>query len=108
MTTIATVVLGVPSALSYTSAEFRLGDLLYFEVMDTAIGTIGLAVGALVTTVILAWPGRSRVLGALRGSGLAGQASVWFARWVVPTAIAALLFAMLFDLVRHRILPEGG
>ncbi len=108
VTTIATVVLGVPSALSYTSAEFRLGDLLYFEVMDTAIGTIGLAVGALVTTVILAWPGRSRVLGALRGSGLAGQASVWFARWVVPTAIAALLFAMLFDLVRHRILPEGG
>lgn len=108
VTTAATVMLGVPSALSYTSIKLRIGDLLFFEVMDTGIGTIGLAVGALVTTLILAWPGRRLALAALRGSGLAGEVSVWFARWVVPAAIAALLIAMLFDMVRHRILPEGG
>jgi NSS family neurotransmitter:Na+ symporter len=108
VTTVATVLLGIPSALSYTSVQLSIGDLSFFELMDTAIGTIGLALGALVTTVILAWPGRRRVLSALEGSGFPGAASTWFARWVVPAAIAILLFAMLLDLVRHRILPEGG
>ncbi|MBE0611561.1 MAG: sodium-dependent transporter [Dehalococcoidia bacterium] len=108
VTIAATVLLGIPSALSYSSVDLRVGDLTFFELMDTAVGTIGLATGALITTVVLGWAGRRRVLTALHGSGFPGAASIWFARWVVPAAITILLFAMLFDLVRHRILPEGG
>ncbi len=108
VTTVATVLLGIPSALSYTGAELRIGDVLFFELMDTATGTIGLAVGALITTLVLGWAGRRSVLAALESSGFPGAASTWFARWIVPVAITVLLFAMTLDLVRHRILPEGG
>ena len=104
----ALVLLGLPSACSYTGLKWQMFGRPVLDIMDAAVGTFGLPVGVLVTAGVLSWQGAAVVARGLEARAWSGTLIVWTVRWGVPPAIAILLGAMLLELLRHRILPQGG
>ncbi len=51
----AVLALGLPSALSYSAVDLRLGGLRVLDLMDETIGTLGLPVTALLLAVTFTW-----------------------------------------------------
>jgi NSS family neurotransmitter:Na+ symporter len=105
---VALTVLGLPSALSYSGYHWRIFGQPVLDLMDTVVGTFGLSVGVCLTAVMLSWLGTAAVTRGLETPGRANKVMLWLARWVVPVTIALLFGAMAVDLLRHRILPQGG
>lgn len=46
---------GLPSALSYSSVGLDIGGSAFFDILDTAFGTYGIAVSAALFSVIVTW-----------------------------------------------------
>lgn len=84
--TAAVMLLGLPSALSYTALRLELFGVPLLDVKDFAFGTVGMTLGALGPSVGVGWFVRERLLpGAL----------MVVIRVVVPVALAASLVASL-------------
>lgn len=49
------VLLGLPSALSYSSVGFAVGGVAFLDVLDETVGTLGLPVTALCIALAFAW-----------------------------------------------------
>ncbi|MFO8133364.1 MAG: sodium-dependent transporter [Thermoplasmatota archaeon] len=53
--TLALLLMGLPSALSYSSLSLRVAGTRVLDLMDETVGTLGLPLTALVTTAIFTW-----------------------------------------------------
>jgi NSS family neurotransmitter:Na+ symporter len=102
------LLLGLPSALSYSGLEWEVAGRPVFDVVDTAVGTFGLPIGVFITGVTLSWLGSRVVSRGLESQDGISQLVVLVVRWVVPFLIPILLAAMLFDSLRPRVIPLGG
>ncbi len=51
----AVALLGIPSALSYTGANWRVAGIRVLDAVDESVGTVGLLLTALLLTVVFAW-----------------------------------------------------
>lgn len=104
----AIILLGLPAAFSYTGLQWQLFSQPVLDIMDTVVGTFGLPVGVFITAVVLSWKGAALVARGLDSRAWSGTLIVWAVCWIVPPAIAILLGAMALELLRYRILPQGG
>lgn len=77
------------------------------DAVDTAVGTFGLPIGVFITGVTLSWLGSRVVSRGLESQDRISRLVAWVVRWVVPFLIPMLIAAMLFDYLRHRIVPLG-
>lgn len=102
------LMLGMPSALSYSGLGLEVAGRRVFDVVDTAVGTFGLPIGVFITGVTLSWLGSSIVSRGLESRARISLLVVWVVRWMVPFLIPILFAAMLFDSLRHRIIPLAG
>ena len=83
----AVLVIGLPSALSYSAMDFRLGGIRVLDFMDETVGTLGLPVAALLLAVTFTW--------FLSRDVLAGEIGPLLARIIYPLCkfvIPAVLF----------------
>lgn len=103
----ALLLMGLPSALSYSGSGLVVLGRPFLDVADALVGTLWLPVGVLVTVIVLGWLYRRNERES-PGSSRLDRLTSWSARWLVPSAIVVVLGAMAFDLLRHRILPQGG
>ncbi|MBM3944458.1 MAG: sodium-dependent transporter [SAR202 cluster bacterium] len=104
----AVVLAGLPSALSYARPGLSVFDTPVLDGMDTALGTFGLAAGALLTAAVFGWKGKTLVATVLDTGSRFGRLVMLSVQWLVPAAIVGLLIAMGMDLILHRVIPEGG
>jgi len=82
------LVAGLPSALSYSEAGLTVLGRPVLDPMDELVGTVGLSLGVLITTVALGWLGRQHHRAAAVGPGfVAGPVSGWCG-WPSPSALA--------------------
>lgn len=86
--TAVVLLLGLPSALSYTALRLELFGVPLLDLKDFAFGTVGMTLGALVLSVAAGWFAREKLLpGAL----------MVIVKVVVPLALVASLIARLLD-----------
>jgi NSS family neurotransmitter:Na+ symporter len=83
----AIALLGAPSALSYTAADWRLGGVRVLDVVDESVGTVGLLLTALGIAVCFAW---LQPAGRLRGQ-IGGGVTFYLARYVSPAVLCVVL-----------------
>jgi len=74
----ATILLGLPSAMSYSSLALTLNGVKILDFMDETVGTLGLPVAAILLSVSFAWFLPREILESVLG----GKKSV--ARWIMP------------------------
>jgi len=103
----ALLLLGLPSALSYSGNGLQVLGRPFLDLADTLVGTLWLPIGVLVTVIVLGWLYR-RDGGESSDTSRLNRLIAWSVQWLVPSAIVAVLGAMLLDLLRHRIVPHGG
>ncbi|MDD3492600.1 MAG: sodium-dependent transporter, partial [Candidatus Thermoplasmatota archaeon] len=53
--TIALLLMGLPSALSYSSLSLRVAGARILDLMDETVGTLGLPLTGLITAVVFTW-----------------------------------------------------
>jgi len=85
------IVLGIPSALSYSGVKLDLLGQPFLDLMDSLVSDFALPAGVFLTVVALAWLGRRQDLMVGLPSGLVGQAWLWVVRLAAPAAILAAL-----------------
>lgn len=85
------ILLGLPSALSYSAMELKLFGSPVLDRLDSFTGMVLLPLGVLVTAIILGWlTPRHRMVQEVR-PGLVGWSCLLLVRFAVPTAIVAVL-----------------
>jgi NSS family neurotransmitter:Na+ symporter len=86
------VLVGVPSALSYTSHRLSIGSEPVLDVKDLAFGTFGLILGALLTCLAAGWRApRETLEDAAGGWALNRRLFVLHLRWAVPVILLAVI-----------------
>ncbi|MCB0308538.1 MAG: sodium-dependent transporter [Bdellovibrionales bacterium] len=104
----AIFMLGLPSALSYSPVNLKIGEFPFLDAMDLFVSNVGLQVSVLVTAIIVAWQGSEYIQKELPSVFPSARAIIWIVRWIVPIAIAMLLMVMAVEWFQHRIIPQGG
>jgi NSS family neurotransmitter:Na+ symporter len=51
----AVIVIGLPSALSYSAIDLRIGGIRVLDFMDETVGTLGLPIAALLLAIVFTW-----------------------------------------------------
>jgi NSS family neurotransmitter:Na+ symporter len=51
----AVIIIGLPSALSYSAMDLRIGEIRVLDFMDETVGTLGLPIAALLLAVVFTW-----------------------------------------------------
>lgn len=51
----AVIIIGLPSALSYSAVDLRIGGIRVLDFMDETVGTLGLPIAALLLAVVFTW-----------------------------------------------------
>lgn len=74
----AVIILGLPSALSYSSLALTLNGVKVLDFMDETVGTLGLPIAATLLSVSFAWFLPRKTLEAAFG----GENSI--VRWIIP------------------------
>lgn len=92
------MVIGLPSALSYSATNLRIGGVVVLDWKDFTFGTVGLILGALVTCIAGAWLApRADLEDAAGGARLNRHAFVFLLRWIVPVVLLAALCLKVAD-----------
>ena len=104
------LLVGMPAALSYSTADLSVAGIRILDIMDEIFGTIGLILTALITSIILAWySGKEKVQQELYGIGIIHSVILNACRFVIPSLLsAALVFriAANADVPDWRIVPD--
>ncbi|GEM_PF-2052023 len=101
--TIFILLLGLPSALSYSSLSLKIVGVRILDLMDETVGTMGLPITALLTSVIFTWFLEKRVLSSQIGDSKGWSLLVLPAtKYVIPTVLivitaSRLLFGLDFE-----------
>lgn len=108
--TLLLAVIGLPSAMSYTGAEWTFMGTRVLDLMDETIGTLGLIVASVITALIFAWHTDRKVLGReIEGSGTLLAAIIFLCRFVIPVLLSVVLVYRLLlntDTPAWHLLPE--
>ena len=101
-TVVPILVLGTLSALSYSPIRLGIMGRPVLDLLDTAMGTFGLLLGGLLTSVALFWMCPPETLiGQLDGerSGSIGRLGFFLGKFVLPVALIFILVAYTLDLL---------
>jgi NSS family neurotransmitter:Na+ symporter len=96
----ALMLLGLPSALSYTPVELTLFGHRVLDVLDTMTGIVLLPLGVLTTAIVLGWLAPTHLMGREVKPGFAGQSCLLLVRFAVPIAILAVLMTTVVQHLR--------
>ncbi|MDD1679359.1 MAG: sodium-dependent transporter [Methanomicrobiales archaeon] len=101
------LLVGIPSALSYSSVDFRFQGIRWLDVMDDTIGTMGLIMTAILTSVSFSWfLDAPRFREVLNGSSLVYRMIRPLARYVIPPVLViALGFRVVRNIPAWHLLP---
>jgi NSS family neurotransmitter:Na+ symporter len=107
--TIALLILGLPSALSYSSANLSVGGVRILDLLDETLGTMGLPIAALLTAVVFSWFLRKQSLASeIRISEVSFRLLLTALRWVIPTVLLMVTVSRIilsFDFAGWHFLP---
>jgi NSS family neurotransmitter:Na+ symporter len=90
------LLLGLPSAMSYSSSALKLDGIKILDFMDETVGTLGLPVAALLFSVTFAWylP-RETLESALGGKDSIAHWIIPLCRYVIPGALVMTTIARI-------------
>ena len=92
------MLLGLPSALSYTALELELLGTPLLDLNDYLFGTIGLIVAGLIISIVGGWyMDRARVCTEIGGCGWQQKIYMALIRYCVPTILLITLIASLLQ-----------
>ncbi len=95
---IAVMLLGLPSALSYTALRFEMFEAPFLDIVDYTFGTIGLIVAGLIMSVVGGWyMNRTRACAEIGGCGWQQRIYMVLIRYCVPTILLVTLAATLLQ-----------
>ncbi len=93
----AIMLLGLPSALSYTALNLEVFGIPFLDLADYAFGTIGLIVAGLIVSAVGGWfMSRSRICAEVGGCGWQQRAYMGLIRYGVPAILLITLTGSLF------------
>jgi NSS family neurotransmitter:Na+ symporter len=94
--TLAIIILGLPSALSYSSLALTLNEVKILDFMDETVGTLGLPFAAILLSVSFAWflP-RENLESALGGKTSAARWIIPLCRYVIPVVLIMTTIARI-------------
>ncbi|MCS7207500.1 MAG: sodium-dependent transporter [Dehalococcoidia bacterium] len=94
---VALVLLGLPSALSYSGGGLRLAGAPVLDILDNLTGLVLLPLGVLATAVVLGWLAPTRLMVTDVQRGFVGWSGTWLVRFAVPLSILGVLGATVFQ-----------
>ncbi len=103
----AVIIIGLPSALSYSAMDLRIGGIRVLDFMDETIGTLGLPITALLLAVTFTWFVPKEVLAGEIGPGIARLVHP-ICKFIIPAVLLLTTVARLvsgLDYPGLRILP---
>jgi NSS family neurotransmitter:Na+ symporter len=93
----AIMLLGLPSALSYSTFGFELFGMPFLDLADYAFGTVGLVAAALIIAIVGGWfMSRTRICAEIGGCGWRQGLYMTLIRYAVPAALVITLAGSLF------------
>ena len=93
----AIMLVGLPSALSYTPLNLELLGMPFLDVADYAFGTIGLIVAGLILCIVGGWfMNRDRICDEIGGCGWQQKAYMALIRYGVPAVLLITLIGSFF------------
>ncbi|WP_292521642.1 sodium-dependent transporter [Methanoculleus sp.] len=94
---IAVMLIGLPSALSYTALDLAFFGTPVLDLADYVFGTIGLIVAGLILSVVGGWfVGRSRICAEIGGCGWQQTVYMALIRYCVPAVLLITLAGSFF------------
>jgi len=105
----AIVLVGLPSALSYSGLSLRIGGIRVLDFVDETVGTLGLQIAALLLAVVFTWFLSKKVLAAEIRPALARVIHP-LCKYVTPAVLIVTTAALLLsgtDFPGMRNLPGG-
>lgn len=90
------LLLGLPSALSYTALRLELFGVPFLDISDYAFGTLGLIVAGLIVSIVAGWffeP--ARLFEELGGSASLQRVYLILVRYCIPSVLLVTLIARL-------------
>lgn len=89
-------VIGLPSALSYTTLQLELFGKPLLDLKDFAFGTVGIIVSGLVLSVIAGWfLDQGIIIKAVGGNKRAQKLLIFIIKFLIPVILAVTLVAKL-------------
>lgn len=96
----AIVLLGLPSALSYTGLRLELFGTPLFDLSDYYFGTLGLICSGLIVSIVAGWfVDPAWLFGELGGSPRMQRAYLVLVRFCIPAVLFATLLSQIFGIV---------
>ena len=94
------VIIGLPSALSYSSLDLHFFGSRFLDLLDETIGTLGLPIAAIFTSIVFSWHlGRKDFQSETGLSTALSAALLYMLRFIVPgVLIATLLLKFILDI----------
>ena len=102
------LLLGVPSALSYTGLEWTVLGEPFFDLVDMVEGNFFLPVGVLVTALVLARGAPLLLRDGLIHVARPELGAIWSVKWLAPVALILLLAAAVATLFLGDLGSELG
>ena len=94
----AVMLLGFPSALSYTALKLEIFGTPFLDLSDYAFGTIGLIVAGLILSIVGGWyMDRTRIYTEIGGCGWQQRVYMVLIRYCVPIILLITLLGSLFQ-----------
>lgn len=91
------MLLGLPSALSYTALNLEAFGMPFLDLADYAFGTIGLIVAGLIMCVVGGWfMSRTRLCAEIGGCGWQQTVYMALIRYGVPAILLITLIGSFF------------
>jgi NSS family neurotransmitter:Na+ symporter len=94
------LLVGIPSALSYTQVDLRLAGEPFLDRLDQNLGTLGIPVAGLLGGLTIAWAMDRLTLSQeinLASRWPVGQLVIWLSRYVVPVGMLVTLGVTVAD-----------
>ena len=109
--TILLLFIGLPAALSYTSVNLSFGGFRILDLMDYTLGTYGLLITALLTTLIFTWFLKKKMLDAeLEGSYRWVKFVYPATKFIIPAVLIVIISAKLllnFNIGAIGFIPDA-
>jgi len=94
------MLLGLPSALSYTALNLEVFGTPFLDLADYMFGTIGLIVAGLIVSIVGGWfMNRTRICAEIGGCGWQQRAYMVLIRYGVPAILLVTLIGNFFRVV---------
>jgi NSS family neurotransmitter:Na+ symporter len=94
----ALMLLGLPTALSYTAMKLTLFGSPVLDVLDTVTGMVLLPFGVILTAIVLGWLAPAHLMERELPPGFIGRSCLFLVRFAVP---AAILTVLVTTIVQH-------